>query len=732
MKRKLAAGSLTALGLALAAAAVTPQKVLFRGFEDFLRGKFDGISVSADGALALGPREERLAGPSEDFYLSYVMTPEGTSYLGTGHEGKVYRLGQDGKAELYFQAPEMDVTSLAVDKKGNVYAGTSPNGKIYKISSPLKGEEFFNPAERYIWELLVLENGNLLAAVGESGGIYEISPQGEGRLVHKAAENHVLCLKLDRGGHIIAGSGGPGSVYRIEKSGGKAAVIFETPFEEVRSLAFDLDGRIYAAAGGTPSRGRDGLAPPAAGRQADVSVSVSSVAAAPVSAGSGQAAGPGPAPRTAAAAAEREPGAVYRIMPDGLADRIWVSAGEMPYSLYWTESEKRVYVGTGPRGRLYALDGEGRASLVLEKNSEQIFACLPVGTRVYLLGNNPAELSLLHPERRLDGEYTSPVSDARLISAWGRIAWESRLPPGASLQFQTRSGNVAEPGPSWSDWSPPYQAPEGEPILSPRARYLQFRVLFKSPSGKTSPELDRVHFHFLQANAAPKVGRVELLGSNEVLLKPPDMDEAILGLERRRPDAAAKRDDLRFVAAKKVERKGYQTLQWEAEDENGDVLLYTVSMKSDAEKNWRILDDRWTETTYAFNTVHFPDGIYTLKVTASDAPSNPPGLEKTGERSAGPLVIDNTAPAITEVKVARQGGELTVGFRAEDAFSEIRECRVLVRPGDWRTVFPEDGICDSKSERFAVRIPLPPGTDDLLTITVRDAMGNIAVHRVGF
>ena len=84
------------------------------------------------------------------------------TFLGTGHGGKIYRIDKDGKAELWFQASEMDVTSLVRDRKGTLYAATSPNGKIYKITDKGKGEEFFNPAEKYIWDLLFLDSGELL------------------------------------------------------------------------------------------------------------------------------------------------------------------------------------------------------------------------------------------------------------------------------------------------------------------------------------------------------------------------------------------------------------------------------------------------------------------------------------------------------------------------------------------------------------------------------------------
>ncbi|MBS1226622.1 MAG: repeat protein, partial [Candidatus Aminicenantes bacterium] len=225
--------------LAASLGAVVPQKWELRTREDYLRGKFDGVSVAYDGTLALAPREEKLAAPQEEFYLSVLALADGTTFLGTGHGGKVYRIGKDGKSEL----------------KGALYASTSPNGRIYRITDKGKGEPFFDPAEKYVWDLLFMDSGDLWAAVGESGGIYRISPLGEGGMFFKAAENHILCLERTARGDVVAGSGGNGLVYRIGADG-RASVLFETPYEEVRSLALDREGQIFAAASGTPTRTR--------------------------------------------------------------------------------------------------------------------------------------------------------------------------------------------------------------------------------------------------------------------------------------------------------------------------------------------------------------------------------------------------------------------------------------------------------------------------------------------
>ena len=710
------------LGLAVLATslqAVVPQKWELRTREDYLRGKFDGISVSYDGMLALAPKEEKIAAPQEEFYLSVLAMPDGATFIGTGHGGKVYRIGKDGKSEVWFQAPEMDVTCLALDRKGVLYASTSPNGRIYKITGSGKGEEFFNPAEKYIWDLLFLDSGELWAAVGENGGIYRISPLGEGRMFFKAAENHILCLEKTAREDVIAGSGGNGLVYKITPEG-RASVLFETPYEEVRSLAMDREGLIYAAASGTPTRSRQDAGPAAPVRlDAEVSITVSA------SGGDGRTA-------SAAASGAKDGGALYRLTGDGVAKRLWSSDDEMIYTLLWREDEKKVLFGTGGKGRIYSVDKEERVALLLQQSSEQVYQLAPLDSKVYVLSNNPCYFGLLLTEQRFAGEYTGPVLDARTLASWGRIVWDAAVAAGASVQFQSRSGNTSEPNAMWSDWSPPYGKTE-EQILSPRARFLQVKALLRVQTGRASPVLDRVTVFYLQSNIAPSVARPEFLRPNEVYLKLPDPDDVILGVERNFPEAAAKKDELRIgMPTRKAERKGFQTVTWDAADENGDTLCYGLAMKKDGESEWRVLEEGLTETIYAFDTLSFPDGTYLLKLTASDAPSNPLGLELKSERTSPPFVIDNSLPAVKNFTAARNGAALDISFQAEDAYSYIEEAKVLVRPGEWRVVFPVDGIADSRSESFKFSVKLPPGAENQVTVRVRDSYGNVGVFRQNF
>ncbi len=707
--------------------AVTPKKWEIRSKEDFLRGKFSGVTLSSEGILSLGPKVDRIDLPPEEFYLSLAFGPGGVIYVGTGHNGRIYRLGEDRKAELYYQAPEVDITCLAVDQKGNLLAGTSPNGKIYKISAKGKGDEFFNPQEKYIWDLKFNSQGNLLVAVGENAGIYEITPTGEGKQIFKTKDNHVLCLKLTSKGDILAGSGGRGLLYKI--SGSKSSVLFESPYDEIRSIEVDTEGNIYLTTSGQPSKSVPvavGSTPVARTKSdSDVSIVVSAsqveVSRSEVSSS-----------RTAERQSERVSGAVFQVSPEGLSRKLWSSNDEMPFSLVFDKSRERIIFATGNQGRLYAVNKNGDYELLTQETPEQLYALYELNGKYYVIGNNPALLGILLPEGNLSGNYLSPVLEAGGTSIWGSISWEADLPAGTTIQVQSRSGNSGEPDDNWSDWSPPYARPD-EKILSPAGRYLQLRVNLKAQAGQKFPAVQKLVVFYQQLNLAPVIEKVEVLPANQVYIKPPEQEEIILGLEKASAESAGKKEDGGFfLNPKKSERQGFRTITWEASDDNNDKLNFNVYIRPEKDKNWHLMADGLTDKIISFDTRHYPDGTYFIKIEASDLPANPPGTEKKVEKISRPVVIDNSLPEVKNFVATKTNRGLEVSFSAVDKYSYIEEVKYLVRPDDWQVVFPIDGLCDSTSESFKFNLNLMAGSDNLMIIRVKDSFGNIGVYQYNF
>jgi len=698
--------------------AVVPKKWELYRFEEFLKGKFDGVAVSYEGVLTLSPKEEKIQGPGEEFYLSILFSGKDEFFIGTGHSGKIFKMDKSGKSELYFQVPEMDVLCLAKDQKGDLYAGTSPNGKIYKITAKEKGAVFFDPQEKYIWDLMFTDTGSLLAAVGENGGIYEIGPQGNGMSILKAEENHILCLYRDRNGDLLAGSGGKGHLYRISTKR-IAKIVFESPFEEIRNIVQDKTGQIYVTAGGMVSKPKaNSLFPTGAAASVGTAITVTPASSKTPDISMGK---------------KSQPSALYRVDALGAAKMLWSSSEEMIYSLLWDSAKNRILFGTGNKGRIYSADPSDKIALLMQKNSEQIFHLSSHYGKIYILSNNPSLLSCLIPNQRFNGVYTSRILDTSVPASWGRMNWEAQLSDDTSLQFYTRSGNTREPNKTWSEWSPPYQNRKGEQILSPKARYLQFQVRFKTQSGRESPQVKKVELFYQEINLEPKLLSLELLPPNVVFLKPLEQEDVIWGEDQKstRENSSGTKNKT-YVMPKKQIKKGYQTVIWQAADKNGDDLAYSIHIRKNNSNQWRVLKENWRESLFAFESITLPDGLYFIKVKASDSPSNPLGMDLENEKISRALIIDNSLPVIRNLKVSRKKGLLTISLMAEDSFSPIKDMKFFVRPGNWKSIFPEDGICDSKKETFKWTYKLSSGTDNMITVKVVDSHGNIGVARTQF
>jgi hypothetical protein len=253
--------------------------------------------------------------------------------------------------------------------------------------------------------------------------------------------------------------------------------------------------------------------------------------------------------------------------------------------------------------------------------------------------------------------------------------------------------------------------------------------MLKNQFGKTSPLLREVSLFYLQKNIAPAITPLTLLPANVVYLKPPGQQEIIWGMDVDFSEKEKEDKTMALIQPKKMERKGFQTITWDAIDKNGDDMLFSIYIKKDNERLWRVLKEGWEDTIYAFDTLSFPDGNYSVKVMVSDAASNPQGMELRSERVSPSLVIDHSFPVVRNFKAVRSKNKLAVTFQVRDSLSYIKEVKYLIRPGEWRSIFPEDGICDSKQESFKVTVTLPPKSSNLITVKIKDSRGNIGVHR---
>ena len=162
--------------------------------KQWIEGKSDGVSVTTEGKVVLAPKLEEIF-DTEDLYVwSLVIDNKNNIYIGTGNNGKIYRVSSAGDSTLFAELPELEIFALAINNKGEIFAGTSPGGIIYKITAPNDTTRFFETGEDYIWALKFDKGGNLLAATGSEGKLYRISPNGKGEIIYDSSEQHIMSL----------------------------------------------------------------------------------------------------------------------------------------------------------------------------------------------------------------------------------------------------------------------------------------------------------------------------------------------------------------------------------------------------------------------------------------------------------------------------------------------------------------------------------------------------------
>jgi sugar lactone lactonase YvrE len=694
---------------------------------DFLRGDVENLAIDSFGRLMLGPTTTPVYDSAAPFLWTVVSGPDGSIYAGSGNEGVVYRIDPSGRGSTFFDAEELEIHAIAPAPGGGLYVGTSPDGKIYKVDAAGKGTVFFDPADRYIWSLAVDRTGNVFAATGDKGLIYKITPDGKGTVFYETKATHAMTLAFDRDGRLLAGTESPGRVFRID-AGGKAFVLLDSSYNEVRALRVDADGNIFVAAvTGRPS-GAAGAAPPpppepvAPALTPSVTTEITVVAvadSAPVPVQS-----TGPAPRSGPTA-----GAIFRIMPDGIWDQIWESREDMPYDVAF-EPGGSILVATGNKGKIYRLSGDPyQPTLIARANAQQITSIVAEREgRMLVATSNPGKLIRLGAARADRGTYTSDVRDAQTVAVWGTVKWQDSGTPGARVEISTRSGNTKTPDETWSDWSSSYTDHEGSQITSPRARYLQWRAVLVGARGE-SPALTSVTAAYLPRNMRPRVTSITVHPPGTVFQRPFPSDPEIAGFEGDPPDRRVNAQSGNSTSAPSLGRRTYQkgllTFIWRAEDDNRDDLTYEVSYRREGETAWKPLKSGLNEAILVWDTTSVPNGRYLIRVVASDAPSNSPGTALTGAMESTSFEIDNTPPAITVSSVRRDGNRLIIAFDARDANSSIQKAEYSLDGDRWQTVYPKDGIADSKYEQFELTLTgTAPGRGVMLRVS--DALNNLA------
>jgi hypothetical protein len=720
-------------------------------YADFVKGRFDGVSLSREGRLSLAPKVETIFTSDQPVIWSIAQAPDGTLYAATGHRGRVYKIDRAGKSSLLWTADQPEIFAITVDNKGVVYAGTSPDGKVYRLENGQAVEYFAPPKARYIWSLATAPDGTLYVGTGDQGKVYRVDRAGHGELYYETGQSHITGLAVDSQGRLLAGTEPNGILYRITAKD-KAFVLYDASLPEIRAIVPMPDGTVYAAALGGSIAKRAQSASQAAQGQGGGAVTTSTTTTITVEAQGGNAAEiKPPDPKQAQAGTTTsstpqvstqftpvvdvsgvEKSALYRINPDNTVETLWSSKDENVYDVL--ALERQILFATDENGRIYGLSPDRRVTLVAQTNEGETTRLLPSNHSVIAATGNMGRIYRLGEQPGASGFYEAPAHDAGTASRWGSISWRGETPAGTTMVFRTRSGNSARPDRTWSDWSAPLSNPAGSPIASPNARYIQWKAELAGSSGAT-PILNSVTLAYLPQNSPPVVKSINVVTQSAPATQATkastsnssgafSVTVSDTGDSSSSSSAGTPTQTLPRAATQQI------TVSWQAEDPDGDRLVFAVYFRSEDATQWMLLKSGMHENSITFDGDILADGKYFFRVVTSDREANPPPSAREAQSTSPPVMIDNTPPVVTIGVVRYSAGAAHVEFEAADAASSLRHAEYSLDAASWVPIQAADGVIDSLRERFALDLAgLAPG-EHLLVLRVADSANNSGLAKV--
>ena len=577
-----------------------PGRWIQKTAADFGGGNFYGAVVRDDGAIVPGPREKEVVSSAEPVAWSLAVAPDNTIYVGTGFNARLLQI-RNGVSRVLYQGSEVAITALALDKDGTLYAGASPGGRVYRFLPNGKRETLLQTRETFVHALKLTPQGLLVATGGPRAALYRVdnpatvSANPIAKPLVVLPQTHLNSLDVS-GSDIYAGTGDDAVLYRVNSAGEATALYQATnPTAQGGTITIQSGGRtqvIAVGANGAPVQGG------ATGASTN-----------PLLRRGGLTGG-----NEITAIATDENGVYFGTLGSNAVYRYTAARG---VEEYWKSPMGAIYALSLNGGALYAGCDEGavwrlsgeignvRAARVLDASQPQVLALAGQGQTLFAAtANNAAVYQIGASTDGKGNEYDSDIFDAKSVVKWGALR-----SIGEGVAIETRSGNTVDPDATWSNWAPL----EGERIVSPAGRYLQYRAKLNETGS-----LSRVEALYRAPNRAPKV-------------------------EWSLPTGGE------FFS-------GTKTLTWKGTDPDSDTLRYSVELSAPGAPFESVINVTPTDPKITLKTEKYPDGTYRARVRASDAARNPED-PLFDESVSQPFVIDNTAPTLNDLTITKSGGE---------------------------------------------------------------------------
>lgn len=608
-------------------------------------------------------------------------------------------VGPSGELTLSLETQKLagleagSVFALAMLPERQLIAATAEPSQVVLVTEE-ETKTLWKSETEQVLSLLPFDAKSVLVGIAPSGKLIRLTLEGEAKDFAKVQGQYVWQMLKDKQGNIFAGTGPEGRIEKISPQG-DVQTFYRTNQTHVLSLAMDEQSQLFA---GTDGNGLVlALQPDAQSRvlydAAEQEIRTLHFHQNTLYAGTAAGVvGERGTSRTSPTSSYRGgPNRVYAIGKDGQVSTVFSTNGQIFSLGSFGKDDRSLLIGTGDDGSVYRLDLDSQqAAKTIEVDASQILGILQGNQdQVNLATGNPAALYSLSKSYDRAGSLLSQTLDAKLAARFGAINWWAETPEVTSLSVATRSGNTQTPDETWSNWSAEQSDSKTAKVLSPPGRFLQYRVTFKTNEPYQTPVLRSIVVRYRTANQAPTISSFTV----------PHVTDG---------DGKERKEKLSFT--------------WSAKDANEDELAYQLAFRKLGWKQWISLKEVGDEK-YEWDITSVPQGVYQLRLSVSDRPSNPASEALSTTRESEPFVIDNQPPSVKAKLLGKPDQFPSIQVHAEDTLCPIVTAKYSVDGGDWQEMFPTDQLFDALKEEFTPLIgPLDPGTH-VVVVKATDAAG---------
>ena len=382
-----------------------------------------------------------------NYIFAIAVDDGGNIFLGTGPEGKIYRLDALGrKAELLYDSPDTSILSLAVGQDSWIYAGSDTRGLVYKVNSRTKKTTVLYDSEEP-------EITALLSVVDSASDASLYATATSAKVVQTQAKFAASTLKPPSPGRPDAEAKGDESA--VNGADGRR---LEIPNTKVPSNAKPAKPSAPVAKGTKPGQASH----------------------------------------------------IYKITQDGFVTEVFGEAAVF-FCLAEQNGTLLLGTGNNAELYTVDPISEQQAVVYEDKQAAQITTVSVAGEDVYLGTANPAKLVKLGSGFASEGTYTSDLIDAGQPANWGKLQLDADIPRGCRVLVSARSGNVKDVNdPAFSPWSEPVEVTEPVQLPCPLGRFCQYKLVLQSRHGRSSPVIREIAVASTVPNLAPRVESVSV------------------------------------------------------------------------------------------------------------------------------------------------------------------------------------------------------------------------------